>query len=169
MAKAERKMLAHYIDAACDLTYAATDYVRLGADLEEFSVELNPNVESSENILGQKSVKHNGYDASADASPVYYDYDDSLTEKLFEIANTRAHGDDCKTSYVDVLLQGDSTTDTTPTVLWAYRESCYLIPQSYGGDTSGVQIPFQIQLCGDRVKGSFNLETKKFTASGDSL
>ncbi len=34
---AERKYLAHYIDAKFDKTYAATEYVRLGKDLEEFS------------------------------------------------------------------------------------------------------------------------------------
>ena len=34
MAKAERKYLAHYLDAAFDHTYAATDYVRIGKDLE---------------------------------------------------------------------------------------------------------------------------------------
>ena len=33
--KAERKYLAHYLDGAFDTTYAATNYVRLGKDLEE--------------------------------------------------------------------------------------------------------------------------------------
>ena len=37
----ERKYLAHYVDAAFDMTYADTEYVRLGKDLEEYSEEQN--------------------------------------------------------------------------------------------------------------------------------
>ena len=38
----ERKYLAHYLDAKFDTTYAATEYVRLGKNLEEYNEELNP-------------------------------------------------------------------------------------------------------------------------------
>lgn len=161
--KAERKYLAHYLDAAFDATYASTDYVRLGKDLEEFSVELNPDVETSKNILGENSVKHSGYEASSDADPVYYEYDDSLTEKMMEIAMLRQTGDACKTSYVEVLLKPGADK---PTVIRAVREDVIVVPNSYGGDTSGVQVPFTVHFAGNRVTGSFDLETKKFTAGG---
>lgn len=164
--KAERKYLAHYLDAAFSKTYAETDYVRLGKDLEEFAVELNPDVETSKNILGENSVKHNGYEASSDADPVYYEYDDALTEKMMEIAMLRKSGDACKTSYVEVLLKpGEDGAE--PTVLRAVREDVYVIPNSYGGDNSGVQVPFSINYAGNRVEGTFDLKTKKFTANGE--
>ena len=51
--KAERKYLAHFLDAAFDKTYAASEYVRIGKDLEELSEELNPDVEVRKNILGE--------------------------------------------------------------------------------------------------------------------
>ncbi len=158
--KAERKYLAHYLDAAFDATYAQTDYVRLGKDLEEFSVELNPDVATSKNILGENSVTHSGYEASSDADPVYYEYDDSLTEKMMEIAMLRLTGDACKTSYVEVLLK---PTDSEPTVIRAVREDVIVVPNSYGGDTSGVQVPFTVHFAGNRVEGNFDLSTKKFT------
>lgn len=160
--KAERKYLAHYIDAAFDMTYAASVYTRLGADLEEFSVELSPDVETSKNILGENAVKHNGYEATSSADPVYFDYDDALTEKVMEIAMLRKTGDECKTSYVEVLLK-PSEGDAAPEVVRAVREDVYVIPTSYGGDTSGVQVPFEIRYAGNRVEGSFDLSTKKFT------
>lgn len=163
--KAERKYLAHYLDSAFDPTYAAAVYVLLGKDLEEFSVELNPDVETSKNILGENSVRHNGYEASSSADPVYYDYDDKLTEKIMEIAMLRKTGDACKTSYVEVLLKpGDDGAD--PTVVRAVREDVYVIPTSYGGDTSGVQVPFEIRYAGNRTEGTFDINTKKFTPSG---
>lgn len=165
--KAERKYLAHYLDSAFDMTYAAASYVRLGKDLEEFSVELNPDVESSKNILGENSVKHSGYEASSDADPVYFEYDDALTEKMMEIAMLRKSGDACKTSYVEVLLK-PGEGNAKPTVIRAVREDVVVVPNSYGGDTSGVQVPFTVHYNGNRVEGTFDLETKKFTA-GDAL
>lgn len=163
--KAERKYLAHYLDSAFDTTYAGATYVRLGKDLEEFSVELSPDVETSKNILGENSVKHNGYEATSSADPIYYEYEDALTEKVMEIAMLRKTGDACKTSYVEVLLKpGEDGAE--PTVIRAVREDVYVIPTSYGGDTSGVQVPFSVNFAGNRVEGTFDLKTKKFTANG---
>ncbi len=166
--KAERKYLAHYLDSAFDTTYAGASYVRLGKDLEEFSVELSPDVETSKNILGENSVKHNGYEATSSADPIYYEYEDALTEKVMEIAMLRKTGDACKTSYVEVLLKpGEEGAE--PTVIRAVREDVYVIPTSYGGDTSGVQVPFEIRFAGNRTEGTFELGTKKFTEKGKAL
>lgn len=164
--KAERKYLAHFIDAAFDTTYAKTDYVRLGKDLEEYSVELNPDVETKKNILGENSVNINGYEVSGSVDPMYYEYEDALSEKVMDIAMNRTTGDGCKTTTIDVLLKPGATSDAAPTCVWAYREDCYVVPQSVGGDTSGVQIPFEIHRCGNRTKGTFDLSTKKFTEAG---
>lgn len=162
---AERKYLAHYIDAAFDLTYAASENVRLGKDLEEYAIELNPDVETKKNILGENSVNVSGYEVSSSVDPLYYDYDDKLSEKVMEIAMNRITGDGCKTSTIDVLLKPGDTEDEAPTVVWAYREDCYVVPQSVGGDTTGIQVPFEVHRAGNRTKGTFNLSTKKFTAN----
>ena len=159
--KAERKYLVHYLNPAFTTGDDAT-YVRLGKDLEEFSVELNPDVETKKNILGENSVQHSGYEVSADADPYYYYYDDALSEKIMDIAMGRKTGDDCKTTYVEVVLK-PGAGDAKPTVVSAYREEVYVVPNSYGGDTTGVQIPFTIHFAGNRVKGTFDIETKKFT------
>ena len=158
----ERKYLAHYIDGA--FSAAAPEYIRLGKDLEEYSIELNPDVESKQNILGESSVVVNGYEASSSVEPYYYEYDDSLSEKIMDIAMNRTTGDGCKTTVVDVLLQ-PGAGDTAPTSVWAYREDCLVVPDSVGGDTSGVQIPFTIHRAGNRVKGTFDISSKKFTPS----
>ena len=162
----ERKYLAHYIDAAFDTTYESTDYVRLGRHLEEYAEELNPDVETNKNIWGEQYVVHNGYEVQADVSPFYYeDYDDALSEKIMNLANDRATGDACRTSMVDVLFKPGTTAGAEPTVVWAYREDVYVVPSSIGGDTSGIQMPFTVYKTGNRVKGTFDVSTKKFTAS----
>lgn len=160
----ERKYLAHYLDAKFDATYANTEYVRLGKDLEEYAEELNPDVEISKNILGEQSVKHSGYEVSSDVDPFYYeDYDDALSNKIMDLANERATGDKCKSTMVDVLLKPSETEGGQPTVVWAYREDVYVIPNSIGGDTSGIQTPFTVYRAGNRVKGTWNVSTKEFS------
>lgn len=152
--KIERKYLAHYIDAGFG---TEVNYVRLGADLEEYGDELNPDVEITKNILGEQSVRHSGYEVQSNVDPYYAYTGDPLFEQLAMIANERLNGDDCKTTKVDVMLEEDGT------VAWAYREDVYVIPNSIGGDTSGVQIPFTVYSSGNRVKGTFDVKTKTFT------
>ncbi len=156
MEKIERKYLAHYVDAGFGGT---VNYVRLGKDLEEYNEELNPDVEVQKNILGEQNVQHNGYEVQSDVDPYYAYTGDALFEALADIANERKSGDDCVTTKVDVLLNSDGTVE------WAYREDVWLVPNSIGGDTSGVQIPFTIYNAGNRVAGEWDTSTKTFTPS----
>lgn len=159
MAKIERKFLAHYIDASFSSDSSTASYVRLGSDLEEYNEELNPDIEVKKNILGAQRVNHNGYEVQSEVEPYYADYDDPLFEQLSKIANERLTGDDCATTKVDVLL------DASGGVLWAYREKVHVVPNSIGGDTSGVQIPFSVYNAGERVKGTWDVATKTFVAN----
>lgn len=155
MAKIERKYLAHFIDAS--FGGETPNFVRLGKDLEEFIEELNPDVEVKKNILGEQNVVHNGYEVQSEVDPFYAYTGDPLYEQLALIANERKTGDDCKTTKVDVLLNADGTVE------WAYREDVYVVPNSVGGDTSGVQIPFTVYNAGNRVAGTWDTKTKTFT------
>lgn len=155
MEKIERKYLAHFIDAS--FGGETPNFVRLGKDLEEFIEELNPDVEVKKNILGEQNVVHNGYEVQSEVDPFYAYTGDPLYEQLVLIANERKTGDACKTTKVDVLLKEDGTVE------WAYREDVYVVPNSVGGDTSGVQIPFTVYNAGNRVAGTWDTNTKTFT------
>ena len=48
----------------------------------------------------------------------------------------------------------------------AYQQDCYVVPTSYGGDTSGYQIPFTVHYTGSKVKGKYVAKTKTFTPDG---
>lgn len=160
MSKIERKYLAHFIDAS--FGGENLNYVRLGKDLDEYNEELNPDVEVQKNIWGEQNVKHNGYEVQSEVDPYYAYTGDDLFNKLADIANERKTGDACKTTKVDVLLAADGTVE------WAYREDVYVVPNSFGGDTSGVQIPFTVYNAGNRVKGTWNTSTKTFTPASSS-
>lgn len=157
--KIERKYLAHFLDASFGTGSATPNYVRLGTDLEEYNLDLNPDIEVSKNIIGDGTIKHNGYEPQSDVDTFYAVTGDPLFEALSDIANERKTGNDCKTTAVDVLLNDKGV------VTWAYREDVMVVPTSMGGDTSGVQIPFSVYYCGNRTKGTFDVTKKTFTAN----
>lgn len=162
MAKIERKMMAHYVDGS--LT-ASPAYYRLGQDLEEFNVDMNPEFESVKNILGASSTQMKGYDPQSSVSPYYATEGDGLFEKLQKIIDTRATGTDTSTKAIEVHLWEESTTG----VYVAYREDATFVINSYGGDTAGYQIEFDIKYNGNREKGLFTLATKTFVPDSGTL
>lgn len=157
MSKIERKFLAHYIDAAFNAE--SPTYIRIGKDLEEYKIEMNPDAETKKNILGENSTQVKGYEPQGSVDPYYAYEGDPLYEKLEAIINNRSTGTELITTVVDVLV------DSTGTVKWAYREDAVIVPQSIGGDTAGVQIPFEVHYNGNRTEGNFDIATKTFTAT----
>lgn len=155
--KIERKYMAHFLDSS--FGKLTPNWVRLGKDLEEFSIDLSPDTETSKNILGETSFRHNGYEATSEADPYYANTEDELFPKLQDIVDNRHTGDQCKTSSLEVHLWEGNEEDG----FVAWKQDCYVVPTSYGGDTSGYQIPFTINYVGARVKGKYNPGTKTFT------
>jgi len=157
--KIARKWMAHFIDAA---TTGTANYVRLGADLEEYTVEMNANVNTTQNILGEASTIIDGYEPQSAVEPYYAVVGDPLYERLQKIADERLTHDALKTTVVEVHLWEEDSIESGSFV--AYKEDAIIEIVSYGGDTSGVQIPFNIHHVGNRVKGTFDLSTKTFAA-----
>ena len=79
-----------------------------------------------------------------------------------DIAMGRKTGDNCRTTYVEVVLK-PGENGAKPTIISAWREEVIITPNSYGGDTTGIQVPFTVHFAGNRVQGDFDLDTKKFT------
>lgn len=153
--KYERRYLTHYVDSSFAGTTAS--YVLLGKDIEEYIIEMNPNVSTITNILGETSNNLLGFQASSSVDTFYAYEGDPLFEQLMEIVNTRATGTAVESYIVDVLV------DATGTVEWAYREKCLIVPQSLGGQNGGINIPFQVLYNGGRVSGEWDVATKTFT------
>lgn len=157
--KVGRKFMAHFIDAA-DPGTSTPEYVRLGKDLEEFNVEMNANVDTKNNIIGETSVTLDSYQPQASAEPYYAVVGDPLFERLQKIIDERQTLDDLKTTVVEVHLWESEISGSYT----AYQEEAIIEVSSYGGDTTGYQIPFNLHHTGVRVKGTFAVATKKFTA-----
>ena len=158
MAKIERKFMAHFINAGDG---EAAVYERLGKDLEEFSPEMSAQVETKKNILGETSVVISGYEKTAAAEPFYAEEGSQLFRKLQAIIDGNLVLDDLKTDVVEVKLWEQAEGDAYPAV----KEEVYIEVTSYGGDTTGYQIPFTVHFTGSKVRGTFDVNTKTFTAA----
>ena len=148
--KIARKYMAHFLDASFGGETA--NWYRVGKDLEELNIEMNPDTETGKNILGETTFTHNGYEINASAEPFYAREGDALFAALQNIIDTGAQYEGCATTILEVHLWDEGTTSGT---YKAYRQPCYLVPTSYGGDTSGYQIPFTVNYVGEKVKGIF--------------
>lgn len=158
MARIERKYMAHFINAA-DPGAEKAEYVRLGKNLEEYSPEMSAEVEKTKNILGETPISVTGYEKSATVEPYYAEKGDPLFARLQAIVDNASTLDDCNTDVVEVKLWEDATDNAYP----AIQEKAVIEVTSYGGDTTGYQIPFTVHYTGEKVHGTFNVTTRTFT------
>lgn len=175
MAKLNREAMATYLDTAWNSSVADVAkavFEIIGDDIEEMSVELNPDIDQKKNILGQTKTQDNGYEPSMDADPFYANPETKLYPKIRDIALGRLKGSACKTLMLEVIVE-----DTSEEAHLAYVREVMVKPQSYGGGTEGLNFPFNVSEDGGSVKGTVTATSMKtgnpvFTAdsaSGASL
>lgn len=163
MGKFKRQWLAHYVDA--DTTQLSPNYVKVGELVEELNVEMNANVETTKDITGATNTILDSYEPQASIEPYYAKSGDSLYNRLQKIYDERQTLDDLLTHTLEVHLWEEVSTG----VYVAYREDAIIEIVSFGGDTTGVQIPFNLHMVGNRVKGTFTAATKTFTPDSGTL
>ena len=78
--------------------------MRLGKDLEEYSLKLSANVRERQNILGESSIMLTSYEKSGSVEPYYAEKDDPLFARLQGIIDECKILDDCNTTVVEVHL-----------------------------------------------------------------
>lgn len=155
--KLERKYMAHYIDTTFsyagygNITWTPAWY-RLGEDLQEYTVEMNPACEIEKNFLGDDVVVHTGYDMSGEAETFYAYVNDPLFVKLQDIIDNNRYGSACLTLAVEVQLWHGGSSPGQDMQYIAVLRPCYVVPTGYGGDTSGYQIPFTVQYLNNFIK-----------------
>lgn len=171
--KLTREALAHYLDSEWNKKVADVDeavFEILGDDIEDMSVEMNPDTTQMKNILGQTKTTDNGFTPTMSADPWYADTDSKLYPHMRDIVMEQISGDGRKTLMLEVIVEDTEATEHT-----AYLREVKVTPTSYGGGTEGFNIPFTVDFDGAWVKGTVTAESVQagapvFTAaSGASL
>ena len=171
--KLKREALAQYLDSkwgkkVADASKAVWEI--LGDDIEDMSVEMNPDTSQIKNILGQTKTTDNGFTPSMSADPWYANTESLIYPHMRDIVFEQITGDERKTLLLEVIVEDTEATQHT-----AYVREVKVTPTSYGGGTEGVNIPFNVDFDGAFVKGTVTAESIKsgspvFTAAtGASL
>lgn len=155
MAKLQRSAMITFLQAPFAATLASTQsWFKIGKDVADMSVNLNPDTETVKNILDETNVNDNGYEPSFDVDTYYADPSDGdFYDDIKGIALDRLKGDECKTICMEVLV--DKTTGPFD----AWIEDCIVKPQSYGGAQGGVRFPYNVAFCGNRKKGTVTFDS----------
>ena len=140
--KLKRSYLLHFIDSS--FGGQTPSWFLIGRDIEDMSVELNPDTNVKKNILDETVVEDNGYEPSISADTYYANTGDAIYEKIMN----RKTGEDCATKVMEVIIDDTGTTHD------AWVEDCVVKPQSYGGAQGAVNIPFNISFNGNRTAGT---------------
>ena len=139
------------------------DWEVLGVDNDDLSKELNPDTESSKNVLLEATFKHNGYEPEVNVDPYYADDASNLFEKLSAAAIQEKFGD---ADILGYFVEVNYTTATATTLSGTgYMRQAYIVPESTGGDTSGLGIPFTVHPVGPMtaVTVSYTIATRAVT------
>lgn len=133
-------------------TAAAGAWEALGKDNDDLSKELNPDVETSKNVLGETTVTHSGYEPEVGVDPYYIDPSRKMYKHLAEVAIEEKYDEANVLGYFAEAHFTTANPETKKMTGFVYIRQAYFVPQSVGGDTSGWAIPVNIYPIGAVTK-----------------
>lgn len=137
-------------------------YYIVGAGIEELTTEMNANVETTQDILGNSEIKIGAYSPTSSVSPYTVDDSDDIHEFLQGIIDEQKTLDDLRVQILDVKLFESSTGNAYPAIM---QEGIIEIVSYTRSATAGYVIDFNLHFKGNPVKGTFDPKTKTWTAT----
>lgn len=148
-------------------TEGTPEWELIGDKVEELSLEMNPNVETTTDITGNTTTTLDKYEVQTSVSPMRAKKESKLFAVLYDIVKNEKTLSDVERNFLCVNVFDSTTTGTEPditTVYAAWTQKGVVAVQSYGGNTAGLDIPFNIHWTGSKTYGTFSPTTKAFTA-----
>lgn len=141
------------------LSFDGKTWTLIGKDTDNMSMELNPEVDTKQNVLGETTVDHSGYKPEMALDNYYARTEDAIYENIQDIAMNRKSDETAtKAHLIEAILTDEvNKSDTVTLTGKAWREDVIVVPQSYGGDTTGFAIPFNISMNGGRKEGTVSV------------
>lgn len=146
-------------------TAASGGWEALGKDNDDLSKELNPDTETSKNVLGETTFTHSGYEPEIGIEPYFIDPSRKMYKKLLDIALTENSDEATCVGYLAEAYFTAANKATQTMTGYCYVRQAWFVPQSVGGDTSGLSIPVNITPIGPMVKKkiSYDMATNEAT------
>ena len=146
-------------------TPASGGWEALGKDDDDLSKDLNPDTDTKKNVLGETTFNHKGYEPTIGMGTYYADPNRLLYAHLLDIAMQEKYSEeDCLGYFAEAFFTNVDESTRTMTG-YCYVRRAWIVPQSVGGDTSGLAIPFDITPTGGMTKKniSYNMATNVAT------
>jgi hypothetical protein len=148
-----------------DYTAATSGWEALGKDNDGLSKELNPDTETSQNVLGETNFKHSGYTPEIGLDPYYIDPSRKMYDHLREVALEELYGEGDLMGYFAEAYFQTANRKTQKMTGYCYVRQAWFVPQSTGGDTAGYAIPVTITPVGPATKKKivYDMKTNEAT------
>lgn len=139
-------------------TAASGGWEALGKDDDDLSKELNPDTETTKNVLGETTFTHSGYEPTVDMDTYYADPSRILYNHLLEVAMQEKYGEEDLLGYFAEAYFTSVDAEARTMSGYCYVRRAWFVPQSVGGDTSGLAIPFNITPIGGMKRGEITYD-----------
>lgn len=152
-----------------DYTAASGGWEALGKDDDDLSKELNADTETKKNVLGESSFNHKGYETTVSMDSYYMDPSRIMYAHLLDVALQEKYSEEDLTGYfAEAFFTSVDEANHTMSG-YCYVRQAWFVPQSVGGDTSGYQIPFNIQPVGGMTKKAITYDMSTNIATVTAL
>lgn len=152
------------------LSFDKTEWTLIGKDTDSLSYELNPDVETAKNVLGETIVNHSGYQPELSVDTYYARTEDAIYEKILDMAMNRKSDEESTAAYLlEAILDEEVRTSDSKTLTGkGWMENVVVVPQSVGGELTGLGLPFNVNPNGGRVEGNVSVSERvpTFTPAG---
>lgn len=141
------------------LSFDKKDWTLIGKDTDSLSYSLNPDVETTKNVLGETIVNHSGFQPELAVDTYYARTEDAIYEKIKDMAMNRKFDEESTAAYLleAILTEEVRNSDTKTLTGEAWMENVVVIPQEVGGELAGLGLPFNVNPNGGRVEGTVSV------------
>lgn len=133
-------------------TAASGGWEALGKDNDDLSKELNPDTESSKNVLGETTFRHSGYEPEIGVDPYYIDPARKLYSRIRDNAMQENYGEsDLLGLFAEAYFE-TANKETRKMTGYCFVRQAWFVPESVGGDTTAFAIPISVHPVGAVTK-----------------
>lgn len=147
--QAQRKLLVTCVNVG---TSESAEWEVLGVGVEDSSIEYNPDIETTTDILGTTITKVNKLEMSQDMDPMTVQGGSKLALKLYELVRNQ---DLAKLMMFEVMVITAFVGDSTDGYDAEVHSGCTITPQSIGG-SAYVDMPISINFSNNKTLGTVN-------------
>ena len=159
MAKQKRSTYKIFINVSDSTT--SKEWEIIGKDIEELSRELNNEVNSITNILGETETEITKGNQVTTCDPIKFRDESKASKILYNIYKNDSELSDVEKEFLEVNTS--MPVSGSQGEFEAFMQMGAIDLKSWGGDTTGINSPFDIHWIGAKTYGTFNPTTKAFT------